>query len=1211
LPIFGCFKEVMKIFTHIVIGVLVLFSLAIYTHAQEISSADAGALTRYDKAGRDPDDVKGGDGPENLITASTYAFSVQSGIGLEDMSSGTTQLIGPGTEDDNSQLGQIGFLYRFDGGFYTTFGVNGNGFARLGAVTTFASFSNSISSTENSPKIMPYWDNLCVGSSGKVHYKTVGSPGSLKLVVEWANMKITRGGGCGGSGSGTFQMWLYERTGVVQFVYGNGMVAPSAADGGYSVGIQSGAATNFASITASNGTVSYTTANNTQAAAINAGTSFILTPNMPLAPTNGNANPVGKTSVTLNWTDNANDETGYLVRRTTDNVNFYFIGYPGPNATTFNESGLTPGMQYLYYVNALSDGAFSPDLVIPVTTNPAGAVSATATGGLWSSPSTWSGGAVPTEGDNVTISSGSTVIIDTAAVALSVTVGSVGSLAEQEKGAAPEGGAPGVLRFGETGAFSLTVTNDVTIGANDAFTTGGGNANQHVLTVGGNLTNNGTLDFSTNNNSASAGIVFTGNSSNTFGGTGPVTDIRSITISKGPSNANVLELSVANFTVVGSATDTPDSGYLYLGEGTFKISGTFSGNHRTFANPGYQINPAAGIWLNNPNYTITAQDSPSVRVFGLLRMSAGTYNVGSLVDQSLQFNQGSNVIIEGGSINTSGKFEKQSNGQFPFRYNQTGGTVTVCTVPNFSAFCGGYSIAGVVSMSDNVSLTGGTIVVQNAGGFLFGGTGGITLDNYDVTVRFGNSQTAQAGIFGAAGHLPNLILDTTAGGHTLAVGSSAIMKVRSVIIGSGGTLDLTSSMLQLTGESFVNNGHITSTQNTSGLAFAGPNAVYSGSGTAFVHTVQMLGTTFTLDSINNLRVRRIFFDSGDIVHANKLTLGNNDSTVNRIFIGRLVEVPVGQFDAAPVFDLGLGGQEVYYQNTDPARTTGPEINPSRALIAFGFSGASFSDTLTIAGGDLTVNNLYMTRGVIATGPNKIIHLEGGDNFPQGYIDGTLVRKFFGAGSYTFRVGDGGRMTPIMANVSAVGAGGAYLSVTAVDATLPGLLPATSVSRYWKLEEIGDLTATVAFIYPGDEARGDENNYKLWRSTGGPPVVVPGSSVDGSSDRALTPQGTTEFTGDWGIGEQLDPGPVSISGTVMTSGGQPIRNALLTLTGGNLPAPLTVQTGNFGTYSFTNLQAGETYTVRVDVKRYRFTPATQMVTPLGNVANVNFVANPGE
>src|SRR5688572_1885214 len=212
----------------------------------------------------------------NLITGTTYPFSTMAGVLLEDMSSGTTQLVGPALDDTASAVTSIGFDFWFDGVRATEFSCNANGLCRLGPVVVTTTFTNSLATTTAAPKIAPFWDDLCTATNGKVHYKTIGSPGSRKLIVEWLNMKITRNGNCTNPvGNGSFQMWLFETTGVIQFVYP--ALAATTADGGYSIGLQSGVATNFASVTTLDNSASYTVANNAQMTAIPAGTSYLFT----------------------------------------------------------------------------------------------------------------------------------------------------------------------------------------------------------------------------------------------------------------------------------------------------------------------------------------------------------------------------------------------------------------------------------------------------------------------------------------------------------------------------------------------------------------------------------------------------------------------------------------------------------------------------------------------------------------------------------------------------------------------------------------------------------------------------------------------------------------------------------------------------------------------------------------------------------------------
>ena len=243
----------------------------------------------------------------------------------------------------------IGFDYWYDGVRATQFSVNANGLIRLGPTVVSTSFDNAtdFASTLNAPKIAPYYDDLCTGSDGKVHYKVVGTAPNRKLVIEWQNMKVTRNTSCVGAvGNGTFQAWLHEPShstspGVIEFVYG-ALPAAAAADAGYSVGLQSGAATNLASVTTAGPSVSYTTANNAQMDAIAAGTAYLLHAERPGRSDESDVHDVTAISMTLNWNDNASNEVGYAIYQSTDGTNYSFVTQTAANATSLAISGLTP-----------------------------------------------------------------------------------------------------------------------------------------------------------------------------------------------------------------------------------------------------------------------------------------------------------------------------------------------------------------------------------------------------------------------------------------------------------------------------------------------------------------------------------------------------------------------------------------------------------------------------------------------------------------------------------------------------------------------------------------------------------------------------------------------------------------------------------------------------------------------------------------------------
>src|SRR5262245_62703546 len=61
------------------------------------------------------------------IDATTYPFTFSSGAALEDMSSGTTQLVGPDLDNAVSGVVPAGIGFWFAGTRYTSFSVSSNG----------------------------------------------------------------------------------------------------------------------------------------------------------------------------------------------------------------------------------------------------------------------------------------------------------------------------------------------------------------------------------------------------------------------------------------------------------------------------------------------------------------------------------------------------------------------------------------------------------------------------------------------------------------------------------------------------------------------------------------------------------------------------------------------------------------------------------------------------------------------------------------------------------------------------------------------------------------------------------------------------------------------------------------------------------------------------------------------------------------------------
>jgi CSLREA domain-containing protein len=525
-------------------------------------------------------------------------------------------------------------------------------------------------------------------------------------------------------------------------------------------------------------------------------------------------------------------------------------------------------------------------------------------GGNWNTGTTWSGctggGGIPAAADDVTIKNGDTVTIDTTAAAVcnSLTVGE---------------GTSGILQFNSTAAQTITVTTNVTIASGGTFQSATtGTVTTHSLSLGGNLTNNGTLDFSTNANTAGAGITFTGAANNTFGGTGATTDIRALTINKGTSNANILELNPSNFTVQGTTTDGTPMAFLTLTNGTFKISGSFTVTGRVFSS-GYSIGATQGFWLNNSNFTIAGQGA-SVTNSGLLRVSAGTFNVGTSGGNALSLPGGSSLDIQGGAVSTAGRTQATGG-----NVSIATGTLTVCKVGCASAN-GSFDL----SATSTLTMSSGTVALQNASTngtpidvLITSGSGAKTISG--GTIQIGNASTPASQTFRISSGiaLQNLTINDV---NNPTAKLNAAMTLNGTVTLSGGSFDNSTSNITFGSGATISRdtGTISATPNFGSTV----NVIYTGS-TAVTSGNEIPSSAGILSNLTINKSGGITLGSAATVN-NTLTLTTGTFTIGSnltMALATTISRAAGSLSGTPTF----GSQISLNYTGSTSVTTGTEV----------------------------------------------------------------------------------------------------------------------------------------------------------------------------------------------------------------------------------------------------------------------------------------------
>lgn len=694
-------------------------------------------------------------------------------------------------------------------------------------------------------------------------------------------------------------------------------------------------------------------------------------------------------------------------------------------------------------------------------------------------------------------------------------------------------------------ARTITWSGNVSINATSSIIMRTGAAlTEHVISVGADFTNNGSVRFTaqgtpnyTVDPSVGVAIVtFTGAADNVLICNG-VTDFYRLVVNKGTDKTFLLTVSAdapGNFELYGTTNDTNQNvadpndvtKALWIRTGTLKLNSNIEIFSLTEGTRHFYIPSNGGLWIDGATVALTEDTgsngaSQGVAIYGLLRLTSGSITSGD--GPGINYRGNAEILVEGGSM-TLAQFRRANSGSSGNKasYTQTGGTVTVNNVGRNNSNVARFDMesTNLSEAQSSFTMSGGTLIVSNPNAT----TGGISIQTraQDFSVTGGTiiAEVTGGNNFGIT--LPGPLYNFTGRED----GDGATGDIRPMDDG----IDLTNLQVQ---NDLILNQNVVLNMDNDDLTVGGNFTINSGT----TYTPGTNTTTFNGSGTQTLTIEGTVTTGFDDFTMNKSggTLSLSASSPATVTVTDQLTLTSGTFDdngkmvavAGNVVNsathTGSGSIQLNGTNTQEISGSGSGVFQNLTLLNTNAAAAPVSTSANVTvNGTLTfsndklfnigTNNLALGTSGVTSGHTAARYIQTAGNAS----DGGVTKTFSGnATGYVIPVGTSTNYLPATYTFTASGFGNITVRPVLSDHPILGMSN-TGVGAYWVVSESGWTSATVthAYDYPtnGSDAAYRAGRYlgASWTDLGD--VGTPGQVIEGSDQFTVT--GVSYFEGEF-------------------------------------------------------------------------------------------------